>query len=137
MNYFMRCVAVLGLAVFLLLNVACPEGCHIVYYDVTGVWKIERTIAGKTDSINFRFYGTRDSGEVYWDNYFIGNYAYEDGALFFQIKLPDNVDFGYKTYLENYEGAFDNKDHLGGKLRIFQVPNVIEGVWSATRVNSD
>lgn len=123
------------LVAFLLLNVACPEGCNIVTYDVTGEWKITKTMEDNTtEELTFLFYGSRESGEVYWNDIFIGRFTYTNAILAFQITLPDSADVGHPIYLETYSGKFEDDNNLNGDVAVVSDP-IVYGTWTGTRLN--
>ncbi len=130
-NLLLRSIgtAVIGL---LLLYTGCPEGCHIIKYNAGGDWSITKVQGEESQTLHLLFSGSRSSGDLYWNSYLVGYYMYEDGTLTFRLKLPNNL--GYETYLEDYTGSFEDKDHLSGTYVVYVPENVVEGTWTAERV---
>jgi hypothetical protein len=121
--------AVIGL---LLLYTGCPEGCNIIKYTAVGEWSVTKVHGEESQTLHLLFSGSRSGGSLYWNSVLVGNYRYKDGTLNFRLKLPDNL--GYETYLEDYTGSFEDKDHLNGTYVEYVPEDVIEGTWTADRI---
>jgi hypothetical protein len=121
--------AVIGL---LLLYTGCPEGCNIIKYNAAGDWSVTKVQGEESQTMQLVFSGSRSSGNLYWDSYLVGYYEYEDKTLTFRLQLPNNPD--YETYLEDYTGSFEDKDHLSGTYVVYIPEDVVEGTWTAVRM---
>jgi hypothetical protein len=121
--------AVIGL---LLLYTGCPEGCNIIKYNAAGDWSVTKIQGEESQTMQLVFSGSRSGGYLYWNSSLVGDYEYEDGTLTFRLQLPD--DLGYETYLEDYTGSFEDKDHLSGAYVEYVPEDVVEGTWTAVRI---
>lgn len=120
----------------LLLYTACPEGCNIIKYDVTGRWTLTRVLDGESNDMVLDFVGSRSSGEVHFIFgdlvYFVDFYQYQDGTLTFRVKIPDEVGVDFQPYLDIFSGSFEDKNFLSGAFTEYAADGGV-GTWTAVR----
>jgi hypothetical protein len=118
----------------LLFYTGCPEGCNITKWNAAGSWTITRVIEGESRNYELEFDGSRDKGEIYWTDYFVGFYDYTDNVMSFSMQMPGDAGLEFDTFLETYTGEMEDNDHMSGTVKEYRTDALVQGTWTAVRI---